>query len=35
MFFDRIRSVVSIGRADAGDYRIEYQPKPDQNIPVE
>lgn len=35
MFFDRIRSVVSIGRADAGDYRIEYQPKPNLNIPVE
>lgn len=35
MFFDRIRSVVSIGRADAGDYRIEYQPKPNLDIPVE
>ncbi len=35
MFFDRIRSVASIGRTDAGDYRIEYQPKPNLNIPTE
>lgn len=34
MFFDRVRNVVSIWKADAGTYRIEYQPKPGNNIPT-
>lgn len=34
MFFDRIRDVVSIWKAEAWDYRIEYQPKPGNNIPT-
>ena len=35
MFFVRVTSRVSVGRADAWDYRIEYKPKYEQDIPVE